>query len=43
MNRGKKDSFKLPKAEAAVTWPMRLNKFVAACGVCARRAAAVLV
>ena len=43
VNRGKKDSFKLPKAEAAVTWPMRLNKFVAACGVCARRAAAVLV
>lgn len=38
-------SFKLPKQgpSAALEWPMRLNKYIAAAGVCARRAAAELV
>ena len=43
IHRAGKDSFKLPKSEEGLSWPMRLNKFVAVCGICARRAAAVLV
>lgn len=38
-------TFRVPKTPnpGALTWPMRLNKYVAAAGVCARRAAAELV
>jgi 23S rRNA pseudouridine2605 synthase len=42
---GESASFKLPKATNpdALSWPMRLNKYVAASGICARRAAGDLV
>jgi 23S rRNA pseudouridine2605 synthase len=42
---GDSPSFRLPQVTNANTlaWPMRLNKFIASSGVCARRAAAELV
>lgn len=42
---GDSPSFRLPKSgdAASLQWPMRLNKYIAASGVCARRAAAELV
>jgi 23S rRNA pseudouridine2605 synthase len=41
--RATRKGFVLPKPPVEAEWPMRLNKFVAHCGICSRREAAELI